>query len=133
MSVPTFHIYFDGGGSGEYAYGSWEVEFMGFLYGNRRLRFPATLGGVRTTSNCAEYLALLCALDWLQSVKEPRNYAVKVSGDSKLVINQVNRFWKCKLPHLQMLRLQVWNRLENFAWFDCEWKPRQHSVARFGH
>lgn len=128
-----FRVYFDGGDSGDRAYGSWDVEFMGFRYGRHNIRFPLDIEGVRTTSNCSEYLALLDALSWLQSVKQQSLYRVKISGDSMLVIRHITHRWRCKCKHLQKLRSRVFLLLSGFWGFDAEWKPRAESVSRFGH
>lgn len=132
-SKPVFNVYFDGGDSGEYAYGSWEVEFMGFKFGARLVRFGAETNGTRTTSNCSEYLALIAALTWLQSVKDKGKYRVEISGDSKLVVEQMAGRWKCRLPHLQGLRHRAYVLLAGFHSWETKWQPRKHSLSRFGH
>jgi len=52
------------------------------------------------TNNEAEYTALILLLEEI----EARNLKdVSITGDSKLVVNQVNRRWKVNKPHLKEL------------------------------
>jgi len=131
--LSTFKIYFDGGDSGQWAYGSWEIEFLGFKVRRHRIKFLEFTEGVKTSSNCAEYLALLGALDWLQGVKDKRGYLIEIFGDSKLVIEQINKRWKCKCDHLAVLRDRARKALSEFAGFKAHWHGRHHNVIRFGH
>lgn len=57
--------------------------------------------GASITNNVAEYTAVVKALEWVQGqTKQP----VTVLTDSMLVVNTINRKWKCKKPHLIGLR-----------------------------
>ena len=53
-----------------------------------------------TTNNVAEYRALIAGLE---AAAATPSRAVKVRGDSKLVIEQVAGRWKVKQPHLRPL------------------------------
>ncbi len=68
-------------------------EGEGICYGYKYL-------GIKT-NNEAEYLALIECLKELNKIK-PSSCTIK--GDSKLVISQVNRKWKCGAPNLVPLR-----------------------------
>ena len=57
-----------------------------------------------TTNNVAEYRALIAGLE--AAAATPAR-AVKVRGDSKLVIEQVAGRWKVKQEHLRPLRARV--------------------------
>jgi ribonuclease HI len=62
------------------------------------------------TNNEAEYLAVLRALEWLQSYtgKQPIE-SVQFVLDSKLVVEQLDKQWKIKEPRLKTLAQQCWN------------------------
>lgn len=125
----VFKVYFDGGGSNQFSYGSWEIEWNGFKKRAHRKNF-GHYGDV--TSNMAEYLALIGALQWLQSVKFKQQYRLKIHGDSMLVVNQVNGGWKCHNDRLAKLREGVVTLLRGFDW-SIHWHRRINSVSRFGH
>lgn len=128
--MTVFNIYFDGGGSGQWAYGSWEVEWNGFKKRVQRRSFKHHAG---CTSNVAEYLALLGALEWLKTVKDKGQYRVRIHGDSLLVINQIKRVWRTRKDHLACLRDEVIGLLREFGGWEALWHRRINSVSRFGH
>ena len=136
MSTPyTFTVTFDGGygfrpGS---MYGSWQIEFNGFIKLASRIPFRVSDGSMRESNNTAEYLALIGALRWLQTVKERQRYTVKIRGDSQLVVMQVRGRWRCHKPHLKMLASIARNHLNDFADWKIDWHRRDNSVAVFGH
>ena len=66
------------------------------------------------TNNTAEYKAIIQALQWLQKNINSFNEVIKDNPvriecllDSKLVVNQLNRNYKIKQPHLQTLANQA--------------------------
>lgn len=83
-------------------------------------------GGKLATNNFAEYCALGYPLKWLKDNGWRGSLSVK--GDSKLVVSQVNREWKCNAEHLIKLRQRVWDLLEELELddsnFSIEWVPR---------
>lgn len=133
--MTVFNVYFDGGtspGSSD-GYGSWEVQFNGFSKRVQRQPFLKSDHGRAITNNVAEYLSLLGALEWLQSVQGKEHYSVHITGDSMLVINQVNQNWRVRKHHLQKLVDRCCLLLEDFKDWKTEWKPRKYSMSRFGH
>lgn len=82
-------------------------------------------GGKFATNNFAEYCALGMPLRWLldQGWKQG---TVHVTGDSKLVVEQVSENWQCNAPHLIALRERVFQVLEelDLKSFNIEWVPR---------
>jgi len=64
-----------------------------------------------TTNNVAEYQAVIAALTWLKENKQISKYAnmqiIQFYLDSKLVVNQLNGFFKIKDSHLRELLLKV--------------------------
>lgn len=65
----------------------------------------------RATNNFAEYCALGKALRYLLD-KGWRHGSIQVFSDSKLLVNQISENWRCNLPHLQELRIRIWQLLE---------------------
>lgn len=63
------------------------------------------------TNNTAEYRALLSAL---QKAHEMGGDTVECFLDSLLVVEQMNRKWRVKEPHLQKLFVQTWNAAAKF-------------------
>lgn len=133
-------IVFDGGsrnnGSVDAdAYGSYLLDIPEFGKSQVvRLTFP--LG---TTSNQAEYKALIAALEGvIFNIKgighSPKNYTVKVYGDSQLVIKQLTGEFKLRaLAQLGGLHSQAVILLARFKSIDLNWWPREESVKVLGH
>lgn len=80
----------------------------------------------KATNNFAEYCALGYPLRWLKDQGWRGNLAV--TGDSQLIVKQVNDEWRCNKEHLQELRKRIWKLLEelelNSSNFSLEWVPR---------
>lgn len=135
----TFNIYFDGGTIGSNnskscdGYGSWEVNWNGFSKRMERQIFLQEFHHTPITNNVAEFLSLLAALDWLSTIRDKKNYAVEISGDSKLVLNSIEGSMKIKVPHIKILRDTCREYLSAFADLKITWRKRSHSVQRFGH
>ena len=132
----NIHLFFDGGGSDDYAYGSWEVQFYGLKKRVHRQEYK-NLDRVylpeKLTSNSAEYTALIMGLEWLEQVKEKEKYHLTIRGDSMLVINQTKGQWRCRFPHLQELRQRVLVLLKGWPSHELKWNPRKVNMAIFGH
>jgi ribonuclease HI len=93
-------VYFDGG-----ARGNPGPAAIGAVVVDPSSAPPARLAAVsqrigETTNNVAEYRALIAGLE---AAAATPSRAVKVRGDSKLVIEQVAGRWKVKQPHLRPL------------------------------
>ncbi len=67
-------------------------------------------GGPLATNNFGEYSALCFSLKWL--VEQNWRGNLDVFADSKLLVEQVNRNWKCNKTHLSEMRDKIWNYLE---------------------
>jgi probable phosphoglycerate mutase len=76
------------------------------------------------THNFAEYQALMLGLRLAlkHGVRE-----VLVKGDSKVVVNQVNREWKTRHPVLQTLRAEADELFARFEKWDIEWIRRNEN------
>jgi len=64
-----------------------------------------------TTNNTAEYRAIFSGL---KKAHELGADIVECYLDSQLVVEQLNRNWKVKEPHLQKLFIQTWNAAAKF-------------------
>lgn len=136
-----FTVFFDGGDSGKLAYGSWKVVFNGFEKKVSRFKveplesryFGLGYEPLRATMNVAEYMSLIKALEWLQSVQDKDTYTVDIYGDSMLVVRQVQGKWRCKSPHLRPFIDRARSLLKDFEDWNITWHRRTNSVAIFGH
>lgn len=83
-------------------------------------------GGMTMTNNIAEYCALGFALKELVDDKLEIN-KLTILGDSQLVINQVNKEWKCKKEHTRKLRDRCIELLDKLKCSDISirWIPRE--------
>lgn len=157
--MTTFKIYFDGGTlakrspkhdwiknptrpdsgrtheiEGGEGYGSWEVEWNGFSKKvSREIFKPEDYELPTITNNSAEYLSLMEALIWIQSVADKNSFTVKIHGDSQLVLFTLSGRYQTKKPHLKSFRDRCLKLLEDFSGFSVEWQGRINNVRRFGH
>lgn len=76
------------------------------------------------TNNEAEWRGLIAALKHATELGARR---ACVLGDSKLVVEQANRRWRVKKPHLQPLAQQAWALMENFDSLSIEWVRRDNN------
>ena len=74
-----------------------------------------------TTNNVAEYSALISALHSAHTLGATH---VDCFLDSKLVVEQLNRKWKVKQPHIQTLFVKAWNVLQKFSSYSLSYIPR---------
>ena len=83
---------------------------------------PIGLSDKRVTTNEAEYLAVLLALDEGFSTD-----ITEILSDSQLVVRQLNREYHIKEPRLRELAIQVWNKAAGrdikFTWIPREENP----------
>ena len=108
-------VYFDGG-----ARGNPGPAAIGAVVLDPSSTPPTRLAAVserigETTNNVAEYRALIAGLE--AAAATPAR-AVKVRGDSKLVIEQVAGRWKVKQEHLRPLMMRVRELLANYEEVD---------------
>lgn len=111
-------VYFDGssrGNPGEAAIG-WVVSGPDGIVDEGGDRIG------RATNNEAEYRALLAGIE------RARAYgfdALTLKGDSELVVKQLRGEYSVNAPHLQELRVQVYEALESFDRWDITYIPRE--------
>jgi len=82
------------------------------------------------TNNQAEYLAFLNSLDWLllhQAKLSTTRIVWKL--DSLLVVEQINKNWKIKLPHLKLLAEKAWTGLQRVkCQYQITYVPREENT-----
>ncbi|MBM3208737.1 ribonuclease HI family protein [Candidatus Shapirobacteria bacterium] len=74
-------------------------------------RFGKSLG--RATNNVAEYEAVIAGLEWIKEnyqITQLADYQIKFFLDAKLVVNQLNGFFKVKDANLRNLIVKVRQR-----------------------
>ena len=71
----------------------------------------------------AEYSALIRALEWLKS-KHLEAEPIIIRGDSRLIINQLNKVFKVKAKRLLDLHLRANALLSEFKSVKLEWVDR---------
>lgn len=81
--------------------------------------------GPAATNNVAEWFALWSALRHLTA--EGFTGELEILGDSELVINQLNRIYRCTKEHLRNYRDECWQMLESVTWA-ARWVPREENV-----
>ena len=58
---------------------------------------------------------------------ETKTYNVYVRGDSQLIVNQVNRVWQVKEPHLWELCVQACELISRSQIAKLKWVPREQN------
>lgn len=125
-------IHFDGGcdpnpGRG---YGSFEIRYLDQVV---RSAIKEDYGSPMT-NNQAEYLALIRALSVaLSNYSDIEPLTVEIRTDSRLVVEQIKKRWRCKNKKLVALRDQCWSLLSEFAEWQIQWNTRLVNVEKFGH
>ncbi len=77
----------------------------------------------RETNNVAEYGALIY---WLKEFRKLKEKKIEILLDSKLVVEQVSKRWKCKDERMKYL---LWEVRELLVWIDykIKWIPREQN------
>jgi len=131
MNFSSLHIYFDGACNNNS-----NLKQMGMgvhISENGRTCKPlcsALNGGTNGTSNIAEWLAFLEALDIALAYKLSHintELSIRIYGDSKLIINQYSGVWQIKAPHLREYRKRaiVYRRMLGTCLKTVQWIPRE--------
>jgi ribonuclease HI len=118
----TYIAYFDGACSGNP--GPMSIGFLVKHPSGKTAEFSMGIG--EGTNNEAEYRALLALLELLTTMDIAD---VRIYGDSKLVVNQVNKRWKINRKHLQDLAEQAWNAMKGRPGWKLHWIPREQNPA----
>lgn len=119
-------VYCDGGGSRRtQAYYAYIVMKDGII-----IHKCAGILQPGTSSNEAEYEAVISALSWIRWYgKEFKSEGVEILTDSLLVTNQINHIWKCGAKNLRQLRFIAFFRLSGAQdWITIRWIPREENM-----
>jgi len=113
--VPSIILHVDGGCEPKNPGGIATSAWVAFDEEGNRLAQEARVvaDGPRATNNYAEYCALGFALRWL-SDNGYRGH-IHVRSDSKLLVHQVLKEWKCNVQHLKDLRARIWELLDGMG------------------
>jgi len=101
------------------AYG-YTVEGPGLRHDDFGLAVPP--GHPRATNNVAEYVGAICALEWL--VRQGYSGAVRVIGDSELVVRQMNGEYRVRAEGLMPYHERLVQLASSFAQAEFLWVPR---------
>jgi ribonuclease HI len=125
--VGPVQVHFDGAcepprGGGVAAYG-FTIEGMGLDHHGHGLAVPPL--HPHATNNVAEYVGAIRALEWLdeQGYRGP----VVVSGDSQLVIRQMNGEYRVRADHLRPYHERLARLVERFVGVEFVWVPREEN------
>ncbi len=130
IKMNTVKIYFDGGSNSSTSsgYGSFEVYGNELHHRTIRKQFGSPL-----TSNQAEYLALLSALEFLKWHIDPFATSLEIFTDSQLVQRQMTGRYRVKHPRMKFLSDEVKSEIRPYADVQLIWHRRSNNVKRFGH
>lgn len=130
-----FTIVFDGGSLGNpgRGYGSFVIMRDNAEILRDKLIYDHI--SLRITNNQAEYRTLIGALQRLHNIRGAgaRTTAIRVLGDSLLVINQLRGQWKVNNPELRPLFEEASGLLKRFGRVELQWHDRANSVRLLGH
>lgn len=85
------------------------------------------------TSNEAEYVAVIKALEFLASEVNLDDAEVLIQSDSKLVVMQCKRKWKVKAVNLRPFRSKVLRLAGQFRDVQFQWIPGKEVRETLGH
>jgi len=139
---PDYVLIFDGGSKGNpgAGYGSYALSRRSAGVGSRRVyEHPHRLEFEdEVTNNEAEYDTLIAALESLLREmaargEDPAQHTLEVRGDSRLVMQQLQGYWKAKEERMRERRNRALKLLRRFGDFRLKEVPRSESVSVLGH
>jgi ribonuclease HI len=83
-------------------------------------------GHVRATNNVAEYVAAICALEWL--ARHGFTGDVRLVGDSQLVVRQMTGEYRVRTGHLGPYRERLRQLARSFRSVEFSWVRREENV-----
>jgi ribonuclease HI len=105
------------------AYG-YTVEGAGLRHEDYGLAVPP--GHPRATNNVAEYVAAICALEWL--ARHGYHGEVRLLGDSQLVIRQLTGEYRVREEHLKAYHARLTQLAGAFRRVEPGWIPRTENA-----
>ncbi|NIS80008.1 MAG: reverse transcriptase-like protein [Anaerolineales bacterium] len=128
-------LVFDGGSRGNpgQSYGSYRIQHKG-----KKAIGPVRLRLGHGTNNEAEYQTLIAGLkavlEYLnREVLDSSKVQIEVRGDSRLVLNQLNRTWKAKDARMRRYRDEAEGLLSYFSDRRLIHQSRARTVEILGH
>lgn len=85
------------------------------------------------TSNEAEYMAVVKALEFLDLTVDSKSADVLIQSDSKLVVMQCRKKWKMKAENLKPFRRRVFALASRFREVHYQWIPGREVKEVLGH
>lgn len=107
-------------------YGSFKI-----FSNNEEIVKRMDLAGI-SSSNEAEYLTLIRLLQYIKE-NYPEDITIKIFGDSKLIVNQVNGIWKIREERLFPYYKTSTDLFNSFKSITLVWVPRNIIVKQLGH
>ena len=131
MTAPRYTLLFDGGCNPNPGAGYGSYRFTHEPTGRTKLE---TLDFEESplTNNEAEWLTLVQALHRLTGLLAGRPCYLTITGDSRLVINQLTGQWSCD-DRFAALRKAALALLAGIDGWEATWCPRAECLAAFGH
>ncbi len=105
------------------AYG-FTVDGPGVRHEDSGLAVPP--GHERATNNVAEYVAAICALEWL--ARHGHTGELRVLGDSELVIKQMHGDYRVRAEHLLPYHERLVQLARGFRKVEFVWVPREENT-----
>lgn len=129
-----YTIHCDGGSLGNpgYGYGSFRIEMDEGGESKGSINSIKQKLGEKLTCNEAEYRILILCLQQI-ALRLTKADIIEINTDSILVVHQMTRRWKCKKPHLKVLRDEAVRLLSGGLSWSIQWVGRSKMVELFGH
>ena len=125
MDKEIYTVFTDGGKRKGVAYGSFKI----FSQEGRQVAHRQLVFG-QGTSNLAEYLAILAAMQFClkNNIK-----SITILSDSRLAVMQIRGDWNSNYPHLKRARKKVWKVRDRLDYFNIKHVKRNLIVSMLGH
>lgn len=121
----NYILFFDGGSRSSNCSGCGITLYKDNIEKENEIWSASLFFSSSITSNTAEYFSIVYAL------KELSQYKIKnllVYGDSRLVINQINKEWNINFSHLKILNDSIQSMLSKDCRYNFIWIPREKNT-----
>lgn len=126
--METLHCYFDGACEPINPGGNMGIGAV-ILSGSKTIFEHSSFVpmGKQNSNNVAEYKGLITLLVWLKKSVEINNANILISGDSNLVVQQMNGAWKIKQGLYVRYAHEAKELLKEFPNIKLQWIAREHN------
>lgn len=123
--IPKLTCYFDGACAPQNPFGNMGYGYV-ILENNYILQTYSGFepSSFKNSNNVAEYLALINCLEFL-IYNNQENELIEIFGDSKLVVNQMNEYWRIKSGLYYKYALCCKELFDKFTNCTIKWIPRE--------